>query len=98
MKKLMILLLISIVSSCATQQFNLKEGKTRTIPDYEGKHHFIFWGIGQEKNVNTHEVCETNQQLEAVNSHLTFVDGLLTAFTWGIYYPRSYAVYCSKEE
>lgn len=86
------------MASCATQQFSLTNGNARTVPNYEGKHHFIFWGIGQEKTVNTSEVCDKDQKVEAVNSHLTFVDGLLAVITWGIYYPRSYAVYCAKTE
>lgn len=95
--RLLLLCFAFFVTSCATQHFNLVGEKTRTVPSYEGKHHFIFWGLGQEKMVNPSEACKKNQKIEAVDTHLTFLDGLLSGITWGIYYPRSYAVYCSKE-
>ena len=95
--KLYVILVCLFLSSCATQQFNLNEqGKKISLPSYEGKHHFIFWGLGQEKEVNASEACDKGQKVEAVDSHLTFVDGFLSAITYGIYYPRSYRIYCSK--
>jgi hypothetical protein len=97
--KMFLLALCLIVTSCATQQFKVTEkGKKRSVPSYEGKHHFIFWGLGQEKEVNALEACNEGQSIEAVDTHLTFVDGLLSAITYGIYYPRSYRIYCSKDK
>lgn len=95
--KILLLCCVLLFSSCATQHFSLVAGKTRTMPTFEGKHHFIFWGLGQEKIVAPDEACKKNQKIEAVDTHLTFWDGFLSGISWGIYYPRSYAVYCSKD-
>lgn len=96
--KLLVLSFVLLLSSCSTQRFNMSNGVPRTTPNHEGKHHFIFWGIGQEKQVNPGEVCQNDQSIEAVDTHLTFVDGLLGGLTWGIYSPRSYRVYCSTKK
>ncbi|MBA2403524.1 MAG: Bor family protein [Bdellovibrionales bacterium] len=94
--KLLAIGFVLVLSSCATQHFVLKEGPRSSLPNFEGKNHFIFWGIGQEHLIKPLEVCGKDQTVGAVDTHLTFVDGLLASLTWGIYYPRSYAIYCSK--
>lgn len=83
-----------LLSACSTQRFNL-DGNHATIPTYEGTSHFIFWGLGQEKEYNPSEICGAND-VSAIDTHVSFVDGLLSAITWGIYAPESYAIYCKK--
>ena len=82
-----------MLAACSTQRFDLTDNHS-TIPTYEGKSHFVFWGIGQEKTYNPREICGV-KGVSAVDSHTTFVDGLLSGLTWGIYSPESYAIYCN---
>ena len=93
MKKILACMVVVLaLSACSTQRFNY-DGRHSTVPTYEGKSHFIFWGIGQEKNYNPNEICGS-RGVSAVDSHTTFVDGLLGGLTWGIYSPESYSIYC----
>ncbi|MFN3454918.1 MAG: Bor family protein [Pseudobdellovibrio sp.] len=92
MKKLILVAAI-LASGCATQTFKLSEGQPKSIPSYEGTSHFIFWGIGQEKNLDPKEVCGT-RKVSQVQTQYSFLNGLLSGITWGIYSPRDYAVFC----
>ena len=93
MKKILICAgLLLALSSCSTQRFDM-DGKRATIPSYEGTSHFVFWGIGQEKDYNPREICG-NRGVSSINTHHSFLDGLFGVITWGIYAPESYAIYC----
>lgn len=95
MKVLGVLGILLLLSGCCTQRFDLS-GTRGTIPTYEGKSHFIFWGLGQTKDINPNEICG-RRGVRSVDSHITFVDGLLSGITWGIYNPQSYSIYCNSE-
>jgi hypothetical protein len=93
MKKIFICIGLALaLSACSTQRFDL-DGHHATIPTYEGTSHFVFWGIGQEKDYNPREIC-SNRGVSAIDTHHSFLDGLLGGITWGIYAPESYAIYC----
>lgn len=93
MKKTIICLGLALaLSACSTQRFDL-DGRHATIPTYEGTSHFVFWGIGQEKDYNPREICGA-KGVSSIDTHHSFLDGLLGAITWGIYAPESYAIYC----
>lgn len=80
------------LSACSTQRFDL-DGRRTTIPTYEGTSHFVFWGLGQEKSYNPHEICG-KRGISSIDTHHSFLDGLFNGLTWGIYAPESYAIYC----
>lgn len=97
MKKLILMLyLVLFLQGCATQQFPINENKVPTIPTYEGITHFVFWGIGQTRQINPQEVCG-KKEVAAVETNTSFVHGLISMFTYGIYSPRNYAIYCKQE-
>jgi hypothetical protein len=95
-KTLAVVATVLTLAGCCTQNFPLNQERMPTVPTYEGTNHFIFWGLGQEKTVNPKDVCG-KKKITAVNTHYSFVQGLLTAITYGIYSPRGYSVYCEQD-
>lgn len=99
MKKLLICIgLILSLSACGSDhviRFNLKpQQNEKAEPSYEGRSHFFFWGMWQQKNYNLQTVCpETG--INAIDNHWTFYDSLMGGLTMGIYAPESYAIYCN---
>jgi hypothetical protein len=93
---LFLILLILLVVNCSTQKFYLTEDGERLIPMKEGTSHFFVAGIGQTKEISAVQVCD-ERPVVAVETSYSFVDGLLGAITYGIYYPRSYTIYCGKK-
>lgn len=79
--------------SCSTQTLKITNGNAKTVPNYEGTSHFIFWGIGQEKLIDPKEVCG-ERKVAQVSTKTSFLNGLLAGITWGIYEPRDYSIYC----
>lgn len=95
MKKILFLCAFCLLfSGCCAQRFDLN-GQRPTIPTYEGTSHFVFWGIGQTKEIDPNEVCGS-RGISSVETHTSFLNGFLSAITWGIYKPETYVVYCNK--
>jgi hypothetical protein len=95
MKKAMfIFATLLILSSCCRQRF-LIDDNAKTIPTYTGTSHFIFWGLGQEEKIDPKEVCDSGK-ISNVETHLSFLNGLLSGITYGIYSPRNYEIFCEK--
>ena len=93
MKKIFsILFVCAALSSCSSTKF-VFEGNP-TIPTAEGSSHFVFWGIGQEKVLNPNEICDYG--ISGVGTYYSFLDGLASALTFGIYQPMDYIIYCKK--
>jgi hypothetical protein len=89
--------LLLTLTACSTQNFKVSKGDFKSIPSYEGTSHFVFWGIGQEKFVNPHEVCG-DKDVAQIATKTSFLNGFLGAITWGIYSPRDYVVYCEDKK
>jgi hypothetical protein len=89
-------ILSAFFSACSVQKFELSPNQTTSIPTYEGTSHFVFWGLGQVKNLYPAEVCGSST-VTSVETKDSFVNGLLTGLTYGIYSPRDYAVYCNRK-
>ena len=95
-KVLAVATVVATLSGCCTQNIPLNNDRMPTVPTYEGTSHFIFWGLGQEKTINPKDVCG-KKKVTAVNTHYSFVQGLMTGITYGIYSPRGYSVYCEQD-
>jgi hypothetical protein len=98
MKKILICLgLAFALSACAADhviRFNMDpQQNMKTVPSYEGRNHFFFWGIGQKKNYNLANVCPASG-ISAIENNWTLYDSLMGGLTMGIYAPESYAIYC----
>lgn len=94
MKKLVFVSLLAILSSgCATQSYLLSNSGNNT-PTYNKMQTFFVSGVGQEKKVNAAEVCGGPDKVFKVQTQITFLNGLLSNLTYGVYTPRQIIVYC----
>lgn len=97
MKKLCLPILATLLfTGCATQTYYVN-GNGNSSPDREKSQAFFISGIGQEKEMNASEICGGSDKVHKVQSKLTFLDGLLSSITWGIYTPRTAKVYCTRK-
>ena len=99
MKKILICIGLALtLSACGSDhiiRFNLSQQQNvNTTPSYEGRSHFFFWGMWQERDYNLMNVCPV-RGINSVETHWTFYDSLMGGLTMGIYAPESYAVYCN---
>ncbi|MFT4608586.1 MAG: hypothetical protein ACI9YO_001146 [Gammaproteobacteria bacterium] len=92
-KKAITLVIAIIISGCSAQTFNIN-GSNDGASSNQTTHHFFLWGIGQEREVDAAEVCGGVDKVVKVEAQLTFINGLLSTFTFGIYSPRNVTVYC----
>jgi hypothetical protein len=97
MKKIFLLIFVLlVVSDCATQRIYTTEDQSARIPTHEGTSHFFLYGIAQTREYSAEQICQDRTVL-AVETQYSFVNGLLTVITYGLYYPMSYTVYCGKK-
>ena len=99
MKKfLMCIALVLILSACSNDhvmRFNLSPYQNvKTAPTYEGRSHFLFWGMLQKTDYNMLNLCPM-RGIKAIETHWTFYDSLMGALTMGLYAPESFSVYCN---
>jgi hypothetical protein len=66
--------------------------KVATKPSFEQRQDFFLWGLVGETHIDTQQVCPRGTS--QIQSQLTFVDGLLTVVTLGIYSPQSARIWC----
>ncbi len=90
-------LLLGFMTACHTQRHftNDKaryEYKSATI--HKGRSDFFIGGIGQTDTINAVEICGKEENIQAVETKLPFLHGLIGVLTLSIYTPREYSVYC----
>lgn len=92
--KLFILGLVAWMSGCSTVTIQ-PEGYRKLVstPTFEESRPFYFWGLAGEQQVDVNKVCN-DKSVKQMQSQQTFVDGLLTFVTLGIYAPHSVKVWC----
>jgi hypothetical protein len=96
MKKLFLALSVaSLISSCATQTFHVRGGAT-SMADKDTMQAFFVNGIGQEQEINAAQICGGADKIAKVQVQQTFLDGLLTGITFGLYTPRDARVFCRR--
>lgn len=94
MKNILLALSFVALTGCATQTFSIKEGGAAQ-PTQEIMHHFFISGIGQSKKVDATAVCGGSDKVARVETHISFLNGLLGSLTVGIYTPHTARVYCN---
>jgi uncharacterized lipoprotein YajG len=85
-----------LVSGCATQSFTLHNSADST-PNVDTSQHFFINGLAQERHLDAATICGGADKVLKVEVQQTFVNGLLSAVTFGIYTPRTARVYCQAE-
>lgn len=82
------------LSACATATIR-PDGGTRVggKPAYQETKNYFFWGLKGEHEIDVAAICK-EKGVEQMQSQMTFVNGLLSAITLGIYAPRTAKVWC----
>lgn len=84
-----------LLSGCATQRFDINSPVSPAgQATLDTSQAFFVGGIGQNTIVDAAEVCGGADKVAGVETELTFLDGLLSGLTGGIYSPRTARVYC----
>jgi hypothetical protein len=82
-----------VLSGCANQRFTMAGGAVGAAKTDDAQTFFVS-GLGQSTTVDAAAVCGGADKVVAVETQLTFLDGLLGGLTGGIYTPRHARVYC----
>ena len=98
MKKMLLATALALlITGCAQQTFTVQNKPAAVAP--KGKtitHHFFVSGIGQKKTVDAAKICGGARNVVKTETQQTFVNGLLSFYTLGIYTPLEARVYCSQ--
>ena len=88
-------LLIAVLSGCATQRFEVNGAVAPTTQaDLEESQPFFLYGIGQDSTVDAAEVCGGAANIASVEVEQNALDSVLAFLTGSIYTPRTARVYC----
>lgn len=89
--------LLGLITACHTQVHfmnNKAQEQYKSGSIHKGKSNFFIGGLGQTDKINAVEICGKESNIQAVETRLPFVYGLIGALTLSIYTPREYTVYC----
>jgi hypothetical protein len=95
-KTFSLIVLVSLISSCATQTNLLNDSYSSTLGE-SGSHGFWIAGIAQTETVNLDTACGVGYVASKTQTVFSAKNILITILTLGIYTQRDYKVYCSKE-
>ncbi len=87
------LLFVAVTTGCSTQSFIVNDQAGPT-PTKEIMQPFFISGLGQTQEVDAAEVCNGAENVAKVETHMSFLDGLLGTLSSGVYTPRQATVYC----
>ena len=84
-----------LITGCAQQTFTV-QNKPAVAPKETITHHFLrFWNWAKE-TVDAAKICGGAENVVKTETQQTFVNGLLSFITLGIYTPLEARVYCSQ--
>ena len=90
-------LIAGLLSSCATQRFEVNAPVSPSgAATLDTPQTFFIGGIGQTAVTDAAAVCGGAANVASVETQLSFIDGLLSTLTGGIYTPRTGRVYCLR--
>lgn len=93
-KRIVAIGLAIFLGGCSTITIHPKSTqKQSSNPTYDDSRPFFFWGLVGEERVDVKEICSSSD-VKQMQSQQTFVNGLLTGITLGIYAPHSVKVWC----
>ncbi len=94
MKKTVAILICFLLGGCTTQTVNFEKPKqVLQKPTYYKKDTF-FLGIWPSTDINASKICNDNNNIYKVDAEQTTSDLVIAWATFGIYTPRSIAIYC----
>jgi hypothetical protein len=83
----MVLLLSGSLTSCYTQSYVVGDGPQRGVESIE-KSHYLVYGLAPLKTADPEKIAGDAKDYSVTIQH-SFIDGLLTAVTFGIYSPTT---------
>ena len=87
MKKMLLATALALlITGCAQQTFTV-QNKPAAVAQGNHHHHFFVSGIGQKKTVDAAKICGGAENVVKTETQQTFVNGLLSFITLGIYTP-----------
>ena len=95
-------LLVGFVAACAKQTFDVSGDGMMMGDDMmmaanaDDISTFYLLGVNQTDMIDPVAVCGGADKVSKVETEITFMNGLLTGVTLGIYAPRQYRVYCKQ--
>ncbi|MBC6445159.1 MAG: lipoprotein bor [Alphaproteobacteria bacterium GM202ARS2] len=96
MRKLFISCLVVVaLSGCATQRGYLVNTNSG-LAERKGTSHFFLGGVFQTDEINAARICRGASRVAQVRAEWTTRDAIIGLLTAGLYYPRSYTVYCRR--
>lgn len=96
-KLILIISLASVLASCSTQRVILNDDhkKMNPRPAYSSQFQpFFAHGIGQERETDADEICDSPEKIHNVFVKDTFLDILIRGSF--VFTPRAVRVYCTK--
>ncbi|SMY33643.1 Bor protein [Photobacterium malacitanum] len=97
MKKIIFaaLMATTVMTGCAQQTFMMSSAPETKTAELNKSQPFFVSGIGQHKTVDAAKLCGGADKVAKVEVQQTFVNGLLSVVTFGIYTPRQARVFCN---
>ena len=96
LRSLFVIFFITLVAGCSSVTMRPYGGeKIVTKPTYQSSKDYYWWGLKNEYEINTSEICKDRRvmQMQAVS---TLSDWVLQTLTLGIYFPRTAKVWCEE--
>lgn len=88
-----VLLSVLATAGCHTMRFQVTDAPHQNVV-YDRKAYFL-WGLAPTRKVDVLQHCPNG--VTAIREQTTFVDGIFSLFTLGLYEPRSSWYYCRAE-
>ncbi len=82
------------MTGCARQTFIMSPAPQNQAAELNKSQPFFVSGIGQHKTVDAAKLCGGADKVAKVEVQQTFVNGLLSVVTFGVYTPRQARVFC----
>ena len=90
LRALALVLVVVAMTGCHTMRFGVEDGHAHNV--VKERRNFYFWGLTPELQIDVSRHCPSGAV--AVKDEQTFVDGLLSLITLGIYAPRTSEYHC----
>ncbi|MBR3632793.1 MAG: hypothetical protein IKN49_07045 [Elusimicrobiaceae bacterium] len=92
------ILCAGVLCGCTGSKFIMdkKADNYTNIQTYSERDHFFFWGMSRKHEHDFSDICP-NGKIVKMTTNNDWIDELLVACTMGIYYTRTFTVYCATD-
>ena len=92
------ILCIGVLGGCTNSKFIIDKQADNysNVQTYSERDHFFFWGMGRKHVHDFSEICP-NGKIVKMTTNSNWIDETLVALTMGIYYTRTFTVYCAPD-